>query len=279
MKYLCEVIRDLLPLYKDQVCSEESKKIVEEHLRECETCKADYDKMCTEFTCISEDSSEQETREELISFFKTVEKRLSFRHIILFWSVILALMLLYLVYSSYPPSLTAAVNEAVYKAVPILDNRISIEDVEVEEVYQLENEAVYAKLTIPSPISMFDFYRVEEKNGTLESEYDYTNKEYNAVTFKKERFSLDGDAGEFTFGFVIPEIQNVYSEETESNIKIPNEGMFFVGKGGEILEIWRKGQVLEKAPEDVEERVKEEKEMLKANFVDEGYHFLIFGGF
>ena len=27
MKYTCEVIQDLLPLYKDEVCSDESKKI------------------------------------------------------------------------------------------------------------------------------------------------------------------------------------------------------------------------------------------------------------
>lgn len=38
MKYNCEVIQDLLPLYKDEVCSDESKKIVEEHLKECNEC-------------------------------------------------------------------------------------------------------------------------------------------------------------------------------------------------------------------------------------------------
>ena len=36
----CEVIRDLLPLYADDVCSEGSKKIVEEHLPECPECSA-----------------------------------------------------------------------------------------------------------------------------------------------------------------------------------------------------------------------------------------------
>ena len=35
----CEVIRDLLPLYHDGVCSEESKKLVEEHLASCEGCR------------------------------------------------------------------------------------------------------------------------------------------------------------------------------------------------------------------------------------------------
>ena len=38
MKLSCEVIKDLLPLYYDKVCSEETKVIVEEHLNECENC-------------------------------------------------------------------------------------------------------------------------------------------------------------------------------------------------------------------------------------------------
>lgn len=35
----CDVIADLLPLYADGVCSEESTKIVEEHLKICKNCK------------------------------------------------------------------------------------------------------------------------------------------------------------------------------------------------------------------------------------------------
>lgn len=35
----CNVIKDLLPLYIDGCCSEESKKIVEKHMETCESCK------------------------------------------------------------------------------------------------------------------------------------------------------------------------------------------------------------------------------------------------
>ena len=41
MKYNCDVIRDLLPLYQDGVCSEGSALAVEEHLKECKAC-SDY---------------------------------------------------------------------------------------------------------------------------------------------------------------------------------------------------------------------------------------------
>lgn len=40
MMFDCKVIEDLLPLYSDGVCSKESKKLVEEHLLECEKCRA-----------------------------------------------------------------------------------------------------------------------------------------------------------------------------------------------------------------------------------------------
>ena len=38
MKIHCDIIRDLLPLYADEACSEESRRMVEEHLQECPEC-------------------------------------------------------------------------------------------------------------------------------------------------------------------------------------------------------------------------------------------------
>ncbi len=36
---LCHIVSDLLPLYQENLLSEESKKVVEMHIKECETCK------------------------------------------------------------------------------------------------------------------------------------------------------------------------------------------------------------------------------------------------
>ena len=35
-KIPCEIIRDLLPLYQDDICSEKSRNAIEEHIKECE---------------------------------------------------------------------------------------------------------------------------------------------------------------------------------------------------------------------------------------------------
>ena len=45
MTYPCGIIRDLLPLYIDDVCNEESKQEVENHLSECEKCRNYYNSM------------------------------------------------------------------------------------------------------------------------------------------------------------------------------------------------------------------------------------------
>ena len=44
-KNKCELIKDLLPLYADNVCSEESRKLVAEHITECSECRSDLEKM------------------------------------------------------------------------------------------------------------------------------------------------------------------------------------------------------------------------------------------
>ena len=45
MKMDCDVIRDILPLYADEACSDKSRALVEEHLGECEACREELAKM------------------------------------------------------------------------------------------------------------------------------------------------------------------------------------------------------------------------------------------
>lgn len=39
----CEIVQDLLPLYAENLCSEESRAYVEEHLKECAECRRMYE--------------------------------------------------------------------------------------------------------------------------------------------------------------------------------------------------------------------------------------------
>lgn len=45
MKESCDIIKDLLPLYHDGVCSDDSRAMIEKHLLECDNCKAELQAM------------------------------------------------------------------------------------------------------------------------------------------------------------------------------------------------------------------------------------------
>ncbi len=53
----CEMIKDLIPLYVDGVCSEESKAKVEEHIEHCPDCLMTVERMKSHLVLPMEDSS------------------------------------------------------------------------------------------------------------------------------------------------------------------------------------------------------------------------------
>lgn len=58
MKYNCNIVKDLMPLYSDKVLSEESKTMIREHISECADCKNIFDSMEKE-TAEKEEEAEQ----------------------------------------------------------------------------------------------------------------------------------------------------------------------------------------------------------------------------
>ncbi|XMB85826.1 zf-HC2 domain-containing protein [Mycoplasmatota bacterium WC44] len=50
MKINCKVVEDLMPLYIDEVCSDESKQLVEEHLINCHGCRVKYNAQTSKIT-------------------------------------------------------------------------------------------------------------------------------------------------------------------------------------------------------------------------------------
>lgn len=81
MKYTCGVIKDLLPLYLDGVCSEESKKAIETHLSECSDCKEFYTAM-READRMEIDTRSAERERQKAASFQTVKKKLLRKQII-----------------------------------------------------------------------------------------------------------------------------------------------------------------------------------------------------
>ena len=52
-KISCDIIQDMLPLYYDEVCSADSRKMIEEHLQECEKCSNIFQKLKKAYKAVS----------------------------------------------------------------------------------------------------------------------------------------------------------------------------------------------------------------------------------
>lgn len=74
MKYPCDLIRDIMPLYHDEVASEESRKAVEEHFCECQKCKAYYAVMC-EADVVETNAFDEETEKKAAASYESVHKK------------------------------------------------------------------------------------------------------------------------------------------------------------------------------------------------------------
>ena len=75
MKYPCNLIRDILPLYHDQVASEESSNIVREHLCECSKCREYYERMC-ESDVVEPVAYDEQMEMQTADSYKKVHKKI-----------------------------------------------------------------------------------------------------------------------------------------------------------------------------------------------------------
>ncbi len=128
----CEVIRDLFLPYLDGTASQDTRKLVEEHLEGCKTCRDLYEEMKTDFltdSYITEGQAvTQASTEELYRF----KRFLSGRHIrTAVLSVVCAVALL--------------VGTAVFMNQKVI--YLDYEDAEIQ-VYEEDEEAVYYKTGI-----------------------------------------------------------------------------------------------------------------------------------
>lgn len=91
-KISCSIIEDLIPLYKEDLCSSESRALVEEHIAECESCRALAESI--ELPKVTELSDADEQRP-----FKKVNNRLKRSRLkVIILSVLLAVIVLPLLF-------------------------------------------------------------------------------------------------------------------------------------------------------------------------------------
>lgn len=134
----CEIIRDLLPLYRDSVVSEGTAQAVREHLEECEGCAAEYETLCAALP--EEEAPEVQPMKKFAAFQKKLKNR---RFLTIFTAV----------------ALTCAVLLSGFFAltrIPLIP--VSPEEVELRLVFRYESEGK-EKLFLAHSIPWFSFQK------------------------------------------------------------------------------------------------------------------------
>lgn len=240
----CSIIRDLMVLYEDNVCSDESRQMIEEHIADCEECRRLCRMAESELppVALREGERQEDGRDEFLELAKRackkLERKLTYRHWIGFGILIVMIIMVVTVWEEW---------------LRFRVNVVPSEDVRITELYELESGDIYCtfecKNAITDVVTSGDIEVPEEKrsedcaDGWWEIYFQYPLPFENSIN---ELYYEDG------VHVVFPKKQIQDYEQTHVC-----DSIYYNGKNKEdkIL-VWKEGDKLEAAPESVEEEVK-----------------------
>ena len=224
MKLSCDVIKDLLPLYHDEVCSEETKKLVEEHLKECESCCVIANKLGMEFHIPQKNLDET-------TFILGINKKITIRELRF---TIISLIILCLVGISFHLART-------YKFIPVAASsfRVSeisgLEDKTIGFLLEIKDGKDVSSMIAESPNEDGIVY-IHGKRALLETFIDASD----IFGYHQEYFYYN------PYQRYNPETQEIYFSGTSN----ANEIRF--GTEDDYIVIWKEGMELPAASEEME---------------------------
>lgn len=248
-KIPCNVIRDLLVLHEDNVCSEESRQIIEEHIAECEECKELYEKTKKELPV---KDALDESMEILSEAFKKLQRKLTTKRLILGGLITLSVF-------------------AAYIAWGFLQDWVNIvpsKDIQVTELYELENGDIYCTLQTERPfftVSMGEII-VPDGDRTKDSDkgihkihlqYPFPFKAYNNWIGDTNTLRI-GERNTISLIFPVVDRQprgTVYNSSDPDLRTHTCKTIYYNGSPDDKLVIWEDGWSIEPAPEALEKKV------------------------
>ncbi|MBN6886421.1 putative zinc finger protein [Cytobacillus horneckiae] len=220
-KISCNIIKDMLPLYHDNVCSGETRKMVDEHLKECGSCKKELDRMSLDMNIPKKEFEKNKIDSNVIKSMSKLWKRSKFKSFIK--GVIISALSISLIVLGY------------FGLFHWNITTVPTEMVEIKNVSELKDgKIVYdAELTDGYRLNRLKYDMDKEGNFFItplrpiikeESQPPYTlEKGYDFIDIKDQEISRN------------EEIKKIYYGTPKDNILI-----------------WEKGMELPKASEEIE---------------------------
>ena len=210
-KISCDLIQDLLPLYCDDVCSADSKNIVETHLQECEACAKLFQQLKSKCIINTKAREEKSAEEFIIGKIAHSWKRSILKAF--FKGAIIAAIILSLVAGGY------------YTLFVQQNSMVAFEDVLVS-AYMLTDEHITFHLQVD------DGYC----GGTMKTYIDEERNLYISIqrTLVKEKLTNGEEVMDYGF-----------------NLTDKNCVAVYYGVPGNCKLLWKQGDVLPKAEPDI----------------------------
>lgn len=264
-KIPCSVIRDLLVLYEDGVCSEETKQMIEEHIAGCGECREIYEKTAQDLPGITVNPEEPDLikealdgfkedrtrmKEEAAEQWKIIEKafrklqiKLGIRVLIVAGVVMLVLLSGIIFWRDF-------LEEKI--------NKVEYEDLKVTEMYELSNGDIYCTFETKEKFLDVMSDTIQTPEGKKWKDYDdawhQIYFQYPHFYEKKALKSLLKDK----VSIVFQRREKVRSTEESEIATHEVKTIYYNRKGGkDEAVIWKEGQKLPKAPAELEEKVRQ----------------------
>lgn len=205
----CNIIQDILPLYIDDVVSDDTKKMVEDHIKHCPNCKKELETLKKEVILVTNEKIQADDKKLL----QNLQKKLKHQKIIIsFFTVIAVLSLLFI--GTMVVENVGFLYDFFY---PKIQTEIKIEPDEKNEWKQLQFDTgdylIFDSLFFEKRVIHADIdertilIRVKDTNGNIIIK---THKLDSAqsISLKKQKrnqpyiVEIKGKKGEYFFNFI-----------------------------------------------------------------------------
>ena len=251
VKIPCEIIRDLLPLYQDDICSEKSRTAIEEHIKECESCRKYLKKMEGEIPIETDriESTDEEWK-GFREFSEKVSRKLN-RRIVMACGVVFLICMM----------LTVALYSDAFQSYHL--SKIAAEDIKAEEVYQLKDGRLYIHVQSKRRITGLSYPQTDMDTDTNtvagKDAVEAVREPKNTVAYE---ISMDSILNPFKKLMYITFKEVAYVIPFEDGQIVAENGtkiseFDYIGSPGEKKILWQENDEVKKAPARVEKFVKE----------------------
>ena len=262
-KIPCEIIRDLLPLYQDDICSEKSRNAIEEHIKECESCRKYLKKMEGEIPIETDriESTDEEWK-GFREFSEKVSRKLNRRIVMACGGVFLICMML-----------TVVLCSDAFQSYHL--SRIAAEDIKAEEVYQLKDGRLYIHVQSKRRITGLSYPQTDMDTDTNtvagKDAVEAVRKPRNTVAYE---ISMASSLNPFKKMMYITSKEVAYVIPFEDGQIVTENGtkiseFDYIGSPEEKKILWQENDEVKKAPAKVEKFVKESLEKEEDDSADE----------